>query len=81
MGCRYKYAESSRISQDRETESHKIHILENGGSNPPPAINPSIVQRIKTIWLFFLWKREIQPRHCLTVIGGKYGEVAQLVEQ
>lgn len=56
VGCRYKYAESSRISQDRETESHKTHILENGGSNPPPAINPSIVQRIKTNsqYTFFL---------------------------
>ena len=26
-------------SQDREVESHKAHILENGGSNPSPAIN------------------------------------------
>lgn len=25
--------------QGREVESHKTHILENGGSNPPPAIN------------------------------------------
>ena len=26
-------------SQDREVESRKVHTLENGGSNPPPAIN------------------------------------------
>ena len=25
--------------QDREAESRKVHILENGGSNPSPAIN------------------------------------------
>ena len=29
----------NRISQDREAESRKVHILENGGSNPSPAIN------------------------------------------
>lgn len=26
-------------SQDGEAESHKVHTLENGGSNPSPAIN------------------------------------------
>ena len=43
-------------SQDREVESRKVHILENGGSNPSPAINPSIVQRIKanSQYTFFL---------------------------
>ena len=29
----------SGLWQDREAESHKAHILENGGSNPYPAIN------------------------------------------
>ena len=42
VSCRYKYAENSHISQDREVESHKAHILGNGGSNPSPAISNMI---------------------------------------
>ncbi len=41
-------------SQDGEAESRKVHTLENGGSNPSPAINPSIVQRIKKFSIYLL---------------------------
>ena len=75
-----------------------VSLARDGGSNPPPAINPSIVQRINTrssclpfpiITLkasphlaSFCWSVEFNPNtllKCLTVIGGKYGEVAQSV--
>ena len=31
--------------------------------------------------LHYIERGEIQPRQCLTVKGGEYGKVAQLVEQ
>lgn len=53
MGCTWKFKSSLfnfnelqslelfscfvRFQQDREVESRKAHILENGGSNPSPA--------------------------------------------
>ena len=68
------------MTQDREVESHKAHILENGGSNPPPAIRLLLILT-KSKFSIFSSSSETQPRLYLTVIGGKYGEVAQLVEQ
>ena len=77
-----------------------VSLARDGGSNPPPAINPSIVQRINTrssclhspiIALkasshltSFFWNVKFNPitlLEWLTVKGGKYGKVAQLVEQ
>ena len=59
-----------------------VSLARDGGSIPPPAINPSIVQRIKNLLSMNV---ELNPiafsSGRLTVIGGKYGEVAQLVEQ
>lgn len=38
-------------SQDREVVFFLVSLSRDGGSNPPPAINPSIVQRIKMVGL------------------------------
>ena len=40
---KYKGRAKKEVRQDGEVESHKVHILENGGSNPPPAINSFVL--------------------------------------
>lgn len=60
-------------------ESRKAHILENGGSNPSPAINPLRVKlfvyrrSMSQVDLRYSERVEIQPGQCLAVKGGEYG--------